>query len=921
MTTVGTSLAMFRNAAVCACLLASGFLSAQGPVARIGRINDSERATVGGTRPPAARAEADAGAMEDGKTIAGMTIVFNRSAAQQADLDSLLAAQQDVTSPLYHQWLTPDQFAARFGVADADLSAVSAWLGTHGLQVGAVARSRDRISFTGNAAQFASAFGTPLHYFNVGGVKHFAPAADVSVPTAIAGSVLSVENVTDFRAVSHMVQKPVAAFTSSQTGNHFLTPKDLATIYDVNAAYNAGYTGTGQSIAVIGQSAVVTADITNFQTAAGVPVRAPVYVLMPGTGTSTVYTGDESESDLDLEYSSAMAQGATIYFVYTGSSPNYGISDALNYAVTNLVAPIITLSYGYCEATLSASLYSSMNAVMQQAAAQGQTVINSTGDEGSTACYGAGSTAYYGTLAVSYPASSQYVTGIGGTEFAAASVASTNNTYFTAASGTDVIGSALSYIPEIAWNDDTSSGLSSGGGGASVFTPRPTWQAGVPGIPAGTFRLVPDVSLAASPSNPGYLYCSSDATVGVTGSCSHGFRDTSNVSLTVAGGTSFAAPSFAGMLAIILQKVNANGAGVINPTLYTLAANPTTYATAFHDITTGTNGCTGVTSCTTANEAAYAAGVGYDEATGLGSIDLYNLMTAWPSLSSLAGTKLTLSAATSSVAVNASDAVTVTVAPALTSSTVPAGTVTIKLDGNTVTTLTLVNGSATYTFSSTTSGNHIVAATYSGNTTYAASSNTLVITTTAIGGFTISAGAVAVTNGNTVTEPITITPNGGYTGSVGFTVSTPTSITNTCYVLGAANVTGTSPVQTTLTIYTSANNCTGYTPLKQNGGTVAALGHGSLPGGSAPVGISLAGLMAIGVLGRKSRRLRGLVVVAVLAVAGFGLSGCGDTTGSTTTLTPPSQNAATGAYTVTLVGSDAVTPSITATTTFVLTVQ
>jgi hypothetical protein len=249
--------------------------------------------------------------------------------------------------------------------------------------------------------------------------------------------------------------------------------------------------------------------------------------------------------------------------------------------------------------------------------------------------------------------------------------------------------------------------------------------------------------------------------------------------------------------------------------------------------------------------------------------------------------------------------------------------VTIKLDGNTVGTPTLVNGVATYTFAPTTSGAHIIMATYSGDATYAASNSTLVITATAIGGFTISAAPLTIVNGNTGTTTITITPSGGYTGSVGFTISTASPIANTCYALGAANVTSSAAVQTSVTIYTNASTCTGYTALKQNGVKVAALKgtQPALPGKSAPVGISLAGLMLIGVLGRKSRRLRGLVVVALLTVAGFGLSGCGDSSGSTSPLNPPSQNAPTGAYTVTLVGMDAVTPSVTSTTTFTLTIQ
>jgi hypothetical protein len=935
-----SKMTIFRVATLCATLLFSSSVLAQGPAARItGPVVDSDRVALAGSRHPQATAAADAGTMTGGTQINGMTIAFNRSATQQAALATLLAAQQNPASPLYHQWLTPDQFAAQFGVADSDLSAVSNWLSSHGLQVGTISRSRDRISFSGSAAQFAAAFGTPIHYYNVNGQKHFAPSGDVTLPAAIASSIASLENVTDFRAHSYMVKPATPAFTSAQTGNHFLTPKDLSTIYDINPAYTAGFNGTGQSIAVIGQSAVVTSDITNFQAAAGVPVRAPMFVLIPGSGISTPYEGDESESDLDLEYSSGIGQNATIYFVYTGSNPNDGVFQALIYAVENRVAPIITLSYGYCEASLTQGEFTSMDSTLQQAAAQGQTVVNSSGDSGSTACYGEGlTTSEQVALTVSYPASSQYATGVGGTEFptadvAAAATPTTPTTYWSAATATtDTIGSALSYIPEVVWNDDSTGGLSASGGGVSIFTLRPSWQTGVTGITAGSYRLVPDISLSSSAVNAAYLYCSSDPSVGIDGSCTNGFRDANDVYLTVAGGTSFSTPVFAGMLSLISQHLNANGLGVINPTLYQLAANPATYATAFHDITSGTNGCTAFPAsvpCTAADTSSYAAGVGYDEATGLGSIDLYNLLTAWPQVTSLAGSRVTLTPATSSLVVNTNDAITITVAPSSSTSVLaPTGTVALSVDGTTVTTLTLVNGVASYTFQSAASGPHVIYVAYSGNSTYAPSSGSLVLTVGSAGGFTISAPALTMSSGNTGNETITLTPSGGYTGSVGFTVSTTAAITNSCYDLGSATVSSTQAVQTTLTIYTSSSICTGYTPLLRRGGTIAAVsGHGSQPGGvdprrSAPIGISLAGLVAIGVLGRRSRRLRGLVVIALLAVAGFGMSGCGDSnTSNATPVNGGSSNSPTGSYTVTVTATDAYTPSITATTTFTLTLQ
>ncbi len=922
------------SVAICAFLLLFAITAlAQKPAARItNSIVNSERAAMAGSHPSWARAEADAGAVPDTTRLEGMTLVFSRSAAQQAAIETLLTAQQNPASTLYHQWLTPDQFAARFGVADADLAAVQSWLTQQGFEAGAVARSRDRITFSGSAGQFSAAFGAPLHYFNVQGAKHFAPASDLTLPAALSPSVMAITNVSDFRPKSSL-KRAAPEYTSAQTGSHYLTPKDISTIYDVNAAYSAGYTGTGQTIAVIGQSAVLTGDVTTFQTLSGVPIRVPQLVLVPGSGASIRYTDDESESDLDLEYSSALGRGASIYFVYTGSNYNYDVSDALTYAITNRVASIITLSYGYCELANSSTFLNSVNATLQQAALQGQTVIASSGDSGSTSCYGYGlSTANQQALTVNFPASSQYATAIGGTEFPLADTTASNSTYFSPASGTDLLSSALSYIPEVVWNDDSTSQISSSGGGVSGLFPRPTWQTGVAGIAAGTFRLVPDVSLDSSDVDAPYLYCSSDPSLGTNGSCVNGYRDANSKYLTAAGGTSFAAPMFAGMLAVISQSVNANGLGLINPTLYGLASNAITYGRAFHDITSGTNGCTAAplsVPCTATNAASFAATTGYDEATGLGSIDLYNLLTSWPAVTTLTGSTINLSPATTTIAVNTNDLVTIQVAPTSgTSTATPTGTLTILLDGSTVATPTLASGRATYTFSTPTSGNHVIYAAYSGDAIFAPSNKSLVLTVSAIGTLTVSAPPLTITDGTTASQTITVTPGGGYTGSVGLSVSTTAAITNTCYSLNAVNITSAGAVTTTLAIGTTTSVCSGLTALSRNGGKVASLQDNGAPklparrpGPSVPVGASLAGLLAVGLLGRRSKRLRAFVVLAMLAAAGFGLSGCGDNTAVPTTGGTSSTLATKGSYVVTVTATDAVTPSITSSSTFTLTIQ
>lgn len=904
---------------------------AQKPQSRIAGEITSERVVIPKSQPPLAKFAEDKGSLAPQTQLGSMSLVFSRSAAQEADLQALIAAQQNPASPQYHVWLTPDQFAARFGMSDSDISKAEAWLEQQGFTVEGVARSKNRITFSGTAAQAEAAFGVELHNYQTDGTTHFAPASDISLPAALSPVIQGVTNLSNFRPHSHMLVKqgqvvPTANFTSGQTGNHYLTPGDIETIYDIKAAQSAGFNGAGQSIAIMGQSAVTLSDIENFQSAAGLTKKDPTLVLVPSTGSSTVYTGDESESDLDLEYSGAIAPGATIYFVYSGNNTNASVNDAIEYAVDNDIAPIISTSYGGCETEYSATSYATENSVFAQAAAQGQTVIAAAGDEGSTDCYGVKglSTAQQQALAVDFPASSQYVTAMGGTEFSTANVAS-GSSYWTASSGSDVISSATSHIPEQIWNDDSSTiGISAGGGGVSVLnTTRPSWQVGVLGIPSGTTRVVPDISLDASPNNAGYLYCSSDTGTGITGSCSNGFRDSSNTNLTVAGGTSFTVPIFAGMVAMINQATGQTGQGVVNPTLYTLAANTSTYASAFHDITTGNNACTaGTAYCTTAaaNTSLYAAGPGYDLASGLGSLDFNNLLTAWKAAavagsSSLLATTTTITAASTAPASGAADVLTISVAPSTGTGT-PTGTVAILVDGTPVSPApTLSSGTTTYSFSSKTDGSHVIRVTYSGDGTYAPSTNTLVVNVGA--NFTIAAAPTTITvaSGSTGTSTITVTPVNGYTGTIDWSVTGPSSLA-ACYTIGSSTstttVSGTAPVPATLTIYTSASQCSGANVSPSGSGAKLRFSnsHPQAARGKSPArpfspgtgtGIALAGLLFCGLLGGRSRKLRIFLALGVISVATLSTFGCGSSSSTTTTTT---SNAASGTYALTVTGTD-----------------
>jgi subtilase family serine protease len=937
-------------------------------------IDNSSRATLTGSRPPRAKAANDIGSVPPTMKLQGISIIFSRTPDQQAALDNLVAAQQNPSSPLYHQWLTPDQFAAQFGVADADLAAVQSWLEQQGFSIDSVSRSRNRIFFSGNAGQVASAFGAPLHYYKgpTETTTHFAPSADLSVPAALSSSVLAITNLSDFRPRSHLkLRGPKGSqprFTSSQTGNHYLTPGDVATIYNITPAYNSGYTGSNQSLAIVGQSAISLTDISNFQTAVGIAGKTPIITLVPNSGASEVYAADsdEAESDLDLEYSSTIAKGAQVYFVYVGNSRNYSVINSIEYAIEQKIAPVISTSYGECEAAEGQSGYNELNSYLAQAATQGQTVVAAAGDNGSSDCYGEKgfTTAEQEALAVDFPASSQYVTGMGGTEFPAADIVSGNNTYFAAETTTDIINSALSYIPEQVWNDDSLASedpaepLSAGAGGVSIFTPRPSWQTGTIGgvaLPAsGGYRMVPDIALTASPTYAPFAFCTSDTTFWATGqkaSCNDGLRDAATGDLTVGGGTSFDAPTFAGLVAVINEaKGYTTGQGVVNSTLYSLAANTTTYASAFHDITSGGNECSaGATYCGTGPQTTdYVSTVGYDEASGLGSINFYNLLTAWPASSgtspSTYASSTTLTAPTSTPAVGATDVITITVASASTGSTaVPTGSVSVAVNGTVVNAdAPLTNGVASYSFFSPTAGSYVITATYSGNSTYASSIGTLTVSvggTTTSGSFTLTATSVSVAAGSTGSSTVTATPSGGYTGTITWSVTLPSTLTIGCYTIANLPVTSTAPVNTTMAIYTSAAACAAAQAQARAGviwhsfasasaKKLAAANPASAPSGSPwkrlPLPAAFAGTLMLVCFRRRSRLLRAVLslgAVVLISVAGLGLTACSSSSSGSYPTTPTSTDSPLGTYTLTLIGADSKTSTITNSTTLTLTVN
>jgi subtilase family serine protease len=582
------------------------------------RIDNGRQAVLRGSVHPLAQAQYDQGRLSPATVLSRMVMTFSRTTAQQADLENLLREQQDPSAPSYHQWLTPEQYAGRFGLSESDLAQVTDWLQSQGFTVVETARSRTYVAFHGSVGQIDSALHTEIHRYLVHGEEHFANSAEPALPAALAGVVQGFRGLHDFRPQPRgIIVRP--RFTSDISGNHYLAPDDFATIYNLQPLYGLGIDGTGQKIAVVGQSDILLSDIQTFRSVSGLPPNTPQVILVPGSGDPGVVNGDVTEASLDLEWTGAVARNATLIYVNSGN----GAFDSLFYAIDQNLAPVLSNSYGDCEAHFSTADLNSMVTSGQQANAQGMTIVSASGDLGAADCdfsFNPNVTITIATkgLAVDVPASLPYVTGIGGTTLNDAS-----GTYWSATNNSKN-GSALSYIPEVVWNDtaaDIANGgtFSSSGGGASIHFPKPSWQTG-PGVPNDNARDVPDISLPASFDQNGYLICSQ-------GACVNGYRD-ANTFLDVVGGTSAGAPAFAGMVALINQFTQSTQ-GNVNPRLYQLAAlSPN----AFHDITSGDNKVpcrAGFPNCPNGGLMGFTAGPGYDQATGVGSPNAYNLVMQW----------------------------------------------------------------------------------------------------------------------------------------------------------------------------------------------------------------------------------------------------------------------------------------------------
>jgi hypothetical protein len=685
-------------------------------------LDVSKTKVLAGNRPPQARPRDDQGPLDPSQRISGITLVLKPSASQTADLEKLLEQQRNPSSPDYRRWLTPEEYADRFGLSRHDLEQVVSWLKGEGFRIDYAARGRTWIMFSGTAGQVQAAFRTELHRYNVNGQFHFANATDPSVPAALAPLVLIIRGLDDFHAKPRVA---VADFTSGG-GGHSLVPGDLATIYNIGPLYQGGITGTGQKIAVVGQTDINLSDIQHFRSQFGSPANNPELLLVPGSANPGTSADDLIESSLDLEYSGGIAPNATIVFVYSSD-----VWTSIEYAVDEDVAPVISTSYGYCEPQISnapATTAAYLQSVAEQANSFGITWLAASGDAGAADCDPTSEQVATQGLAVDLPASVPEVTGVGGTEFMEGS-----GNYWSATNNSNG-SSALSYIPEMAWNDTAAIGtLLATGGGASIFFAKPSWQTG-PGVPNDHVRDVPDVALAAAVAHDPYQIYVNGETVYV-------------------GGTSAPTPVFSGVLALLNQYLVSVGSqaqpglGNINPALYRLAQST---PAIFHDVTVGSNvvPCANGSPNCTGGQLGYYAGAGYDQTTGLGSVNAYNLVTLWNGSQPVATTTI-VAASHSSISAGSSTLLTATVTAA-SGTTLPTGSVSFTHGQTALGTVAL-----------SVSGGVATAALEVAASELSSGANTILATYAGSGSFTGSSASISITVATATVAAVSVAPNSG----------------------------------------------------------------------------------------------------------------------------------------------------------------
>jgi hypothetical protein len=801
MFVLGMQRAMRACVSLAVCTLAAATAAAQVSSPRITQnVDDSSRITLQNGVAPLLRVATDQGAVADYTPVEQMRLILSRTQAQETALDTYLAQLQQKSSPNYHKWLTPAQLGERYGAAESDITTLTQWLESEGFTGISVSKARTAITFSGTAGTVKTAFHTSIHSFTVNGKQFTSNTTNPSIPSALASVVSGIAHLNSKgpRPFSHSglpgqideatkrlvplsnsgdslsgsVHSDITLKDSSSNYYLYLVPGDAATIYNTPNSYNANfstgssYTGSGVTIGIIGDAAVSTTPVGNYRTKflGESSPSLPTITNYPVTAS----TSDADEAYLDLEISGGLAPGATIRF-YTGTDGS--LATQIDAALSDNVVDILSVSFGLCEQDMTTSDNSGYTSLWQQAAAQGIPVTVSTGDSGSAGCdststsSGANVTTATGGLAVSGLASTPYNIAVGGTDF---QLDQSNFTTYasTTNSASTYYRTALQYIPEKVWNDSTqtnttvsadtpwttasSQNIVGGSGGHSSCSTntttsttvgtctsghaKPAWQVTGSTYDTDGVRDIPDVSFMSGVDYySAWLVCTNDTYSTYTldcGSNTGGYYDGF-------GGTSAAAPAFAGMLALVQQSQGGGRLGQAAVNIYNIHNNSASASSIFHDVTVGNNAvpCTsGTTNCTknTAGyyfESGYDSATGYDLASGLGSVNASLLISNWSSGTGSAAATVTATPSAAAITTAQSVAIAVTVTG---SSNTPTGTVSLSGGGYTSSAVNLDSGTASIVIpaGSLATGADTLTISYSGDGVYSANTGTTAVTVT-----------------------------------------------------------------------------------------------------------------------------------------------------------------------------------------------
>jgi subtilase family serine protease len=699
-------------------------------------IDESKLVTLfGNTTAAALQVRNDRGPVADDLTFDHLLLTLKRAPETEARLEKLIDAMHNENSPAFHHWLTAQQLGERFGAAAQDCETIQRWLEAHGFAINRVYRNGIVIDFAGTAAQIRETFHTEIHNLVLpNGEKHIANIRDPQIPAALAPAVEGVASLHDFFPKSRAIQKGKVTYDAATNKwqphfnviyqgetYHTVSPYDFATIYNLLPLWKRGFTGKGVTIATVEDSNLFhPSDWLAFRNVFGLSgfkdaTFRQIYPNCPNPGQN----GDEIEAALDVEWASAGAPDADIEL---SACPNSRTAFGLDLAILNLLdfepPDIISDSYGLCETITGQTEIALENREAQIATVLGTTFFIAQGDTGADECAPVESTPW-STLGINSGdnTASAYAVDVGGTDFMAQYNSDVNgipvSDYWSATNDPVTKASALSYIPEIPWNDGCTSKLiysdpllsggftqsygptgfcntkfgrefkyavSGSGGPSTCFTgkpsipgvvsgtckgnPKPSWQTGVPGIPNDGLRDQPDLSLFAATGVWGsfLVECMSDPNqFGAPCTAKN------DAILEGGGGTSFSSPAMAGIQALINQRFGKQGDA--NYVYYALAAKQITErgmkacnasktngklsapACVFNDVTLGdmdipcgqtasgvSHNCYGdgikilgeLSTSNSKSEPAYPATVGYDLATGLGSVNATSLFDAWP---------------------------------------------------------------------------------------------------------------------------------------------------------------------------------------------------------------------------------------------------------------------------------------------------